>query len=58
VRVAEQGSHAMVKGEGNALGGTLNSRAMGLNGSVMPDTAGAAYNRRLNEPGSAKNQPG
>jgi short-subunit dehydrogenase len=53
-QVAEQGFKAMIRGEGNVLGGSLKSRGMGLSGALMPDAAGAEYNRRLNEPGSAE----
>jgi short-subunit dehydrogenase len=53
-QVAQQGFEAMIRGDGNVLGGSLKSRGMGLSGSLMPDAAGAEYNRRLNEPGSAE----
>lgn len=52
-QVAEQGFKAMMAGEGNVLGGSLKSRGMGLSGAVMPDAAGAEFNRKINEPGSA-----
>ena len=42
-----------MKGEGNVLGGSLKSRIMGLGSNVMPDAAGAEFNRHLSEPGSA-----
>jgi uncharacterized protein len=53
-QVAQQGFEALIRGDGNVLGGSLKSRGMGLSGSLMPDAAGAEYNRRLNEPGSAE----
>lgn len=52
-QVAGQGFKAMMKGEGNVLGGSLKSRIMGLGSNVMPDAAGAEFNRHLSEPGSA-----
>lgn len=52
--VAEQGFKGLVSGEGNVLGGSLKSRAMGMSGNVTPDAAGAEMNRKLNEPGSAE----
>ena len=52
-QVAEQGFEAMMKGEGNVLGGSLKSRGMGMSGNVTPDAAGAALNRDMHEPGSA-----
>jgi uncharacterized protein len=51
--VAEQGFKGMMSGEGNVLGGSLKSRAMGMSGNVTPDAAAAEMNRKLNEPGSA-----
>ncbi|WP_309069948.1 SDR family NAD(P)-dependent oxidoreductase [Arthrobacter sp.] len=51
--VAEQGFKGLMEGEGNVLGGSLKSRAMGMSGNVTPDAAGAEMNRKLNEPGSA-----
>lgn len=53
--VAEQGFKGMMSGEGNVLGGSTKSRGMGLGGNVTPDAAGAEMNRKMNEPGSAKN---
>lgn len=50
--VARQGFEALMDGEGNVMGGSTSSRAMALGGNVTPDAAGAAANRRLNEPGS------
>ncbi|NJC21249.1 short-subunit dehydrogenase [Arthrobacter pigmenti] len=52
--VAEQGFKGMMSGDGNVLGGSLKSRGMGLSGNVTPDAAGAEMNRKMNEPGSAK----
>ncbi|WP_277749643.1 MULTISPECIES: hypothetical protein [Paenarthrobacter] len=43
-----------MKGEGTALGGSVKSRTMGLGSNILPDAAGAAFGRRLSEPGSAK----
>lgn len=52
-QVAEQGFKALMKGEGNALGGSLKSRTLGLGANILPDATGAAFGRRLSEPGSA-----
>ena len=52
-QVAEQGFKGLMKGEGNVLGGSLSSQAMGAGGHAMPDAAAAAANRPLHEPGSA-----
>ncbi|MGP0223949.1 SDR family NAD(P)-dependent oxidoreductase [Paenarthrobacter sp. NCHU4564] len=52
-QVAEQGFTALMKGEGNVLGGSLKSRTMGLGSNILPDALGAAFGRRLSEPGSA-----
>ncbi|WP_209320095.1 hypothetical protein [Paenarthrobacter nicotinovorans] len=43
-------------GDGNVLGGSLKSRTMGLGSNVMPDAAGAEFNRKLSEPGSGKDK--
>lgn len=53
-QVAEQGFRALMKGEGTVLGGSVKSRTMGLGSNILPDAAGAAFGRRLSEPGSAK----
>lgn len=50
--VAAQGFRALMAGEGNVMGGSPSSRAMGLAGNVTPDAVAAAANRRLHEPGS------
>ncbi|MEV7607697.1 SDR family NAD(P)-dependent oxidoreductase [Paenarthrobacter sp. NPDC089322] len=52
-QVAEQGFKAMMEGKGNALGGSLKSRTMGLGSNILPDALGAAFGRRLSDPGSA-----
>lgn len=52
-RVAEQGFRALMDGEGNVMGGSPSSQAMGLGGNLTPDAVAAAANRRLHEPGSA-----
>ncbi|GAA3271579.1 SDR family oxidoreductase [Paenarthrobacter aurescens] len=51
-QVAEQGFKALMKGEGNVLGGSLKSRTMGLGSNILPDALGAAFGRRLSEPGT------
>ncbi|MFI2565563.1 SDR family NAD(P)-dependent oxidoreductase [Paenarthrobacter sp. NPDC018779] len=55
-QVAEQGFKGLMKGEGNILGGSLKSRTLGLGSNILPDAAGAAFGRRLSEPGSASEQ--
>lgn len=52
-QVAEQGFKALMKGEGNVLGGSVKSRTLGLGSNILPDAAGAAFGRLLSEPGSA-----
>jgi short-subunit dehydrogenase len=54
--VAKQGFKALMEGDGNVLGGSLKSRTMGLGSNVMPDAAGAEFNRKLSEPGSGKDK--
>ncbi|MBT2585304.1 SDR family oxidoreductase [Arthrobacter sp. ISL-95] len=52
--VAKQGFKALMDGDGNVLGGSLKSRAMGLGSNIVPDAAGAEFNRKLSEPGSGE----
>jgi short-subunit dehydrogenase len=54
-QVAAQGFKGLMNGDGNVLGGALKSRTMGLGSNVIPDAAGAEFNRKLSEPGSGDN---
>lgn len=52
-QVAEQGFHALMKGEAKLVAGSLTTKASGLANDVLPDAAKAQAHRLMAEPGSA-----
>jgi uncharacterized protein len=53
--VAKQGFEALMAGKDAILAESLKTKVQGAISSVLPDTVTAEMNRKLNEPGSAKN---
>jgi len=53
--VAKQGFEALMAGKDSILAESLKTKVQGAVSKVLPDTATAELNRKLNEPGSANN---
>jgi short-subunit dehydrogenase len=52
--VARQGFEALMAGDDSIVAGSLKTKMQGAISQILPDTASAEQNRKINEPGSAQ----